>query len=166
MSSSSVPIWLIVTALALTALALVWSRWPIWAKALLVVSVTGMYFAADRALDSLSGWPSSTTLPARFALLAVVTEEPRADREGALYVWLQPIENGKTTSAPRAFRLPYSRDLHSLLGESMKKTRQGVTQVGTAEPKAGPKGYSWLRPGSNEQNIKVRDIAIPQLPEK
>jgi hypothetical protein len=163
---SPLPIWLIVSALALTALALVWSRWPVWAKALLVAGVTVLYFAADRAIDARSGWPSGATLPARFALLAMVVEEPTPQQAGALFVWLQPIEDGKTTSAPRAHRLPYTRDLHSLLGEAMKKTRQGVAQIGTAEPKAGPRGYSWLRPGSSEQVVKIRDIPIPQLPEK
>ncbi len=163
---SPLPIWLIVTALALTALALVWSRWPAWAKGLLVVGVTLLYFVADRTLDARSGWPSGATLPARFALLAIVAEEPTPKQAGALYVWLQPIEGGKTSSAPRAYRLPYTRDLHSLLGEAMKKNRQGISQIGTAEPKAGPRGYSWLRPGSDEQTVKIRDIPVPQLPEK
>lgn len=166
LGTSPLPIWLVVTALALTALALVWSRWPGWAKALLVVGVTVLYFAADRAIDSRSGWPSGATLPARFALLAVVTEEPNAKREGALYVWVQPIEDGKTAAAPRAFRLPYTREMHSLFGEAMRKNRQGVAQMGSAEPKGGPKGYSWLRPGSDEQIVKVRDLPVPQLPEK
>lgn len=163
---SPLPVWLVVTALALTALALVWSRWPAWAKGLLVVGVTVLYFVADRAIDARSGWPSSTTLPARFALLAMVVEEPNPKQAGALYVWLQAIEDGKTDSAPRAFQLPYSRDLHSLLGEAMKKNRQGIAQIGTADPKSGPRGYSWLRPGSNEQVVKIRDVPIPQLPEK
>ena len=38
--------------------------------------------------------------------------------------------------------------------------------MGTAEPKAGPKGVSWLRPGSEEQNVKIRDLPSPQLREK
>jgi hypothetical protein len=38
--------------------------------------------------------------------------------------------------------------------------------VGTAEPKTGPKGFSWLRPGSDEQAVKIRDLPVPQLPEK
>ena len=163
---SPLPIWLIVTALALTALALVWSRWPVWAKTLLVVGVTTLYFVADRIVDARTGWPSVSTLPPRFALLALVAEEPNTKQSGALYIWVQPIENGKTSVAPRAFRLPYERDMHSLLGEAMKKNRQGIAQIGTAEPKAGPKGYSWLRPGAEEQAIKVRDVPVPQLPEK
>lgn len=166
LGSSPLPVWLVVVALALTALALVWSRWPGWAKALLVVGVTSLYFAADRAIDGRSGWPSGATLPERFALLAVVTEEPTPKRDGALYVWVQPIEDGHTTAAPRAFRLPYDRDLHSLLAEAMRKNRQGVAQMGSATPKGGPQGYSWLRPGSDEQVVKVRDLPVPQLPEK
>jgi hypothetical protein len=27
-------------------------------------------------------------------------------------------------------------------------------------------GFSWLRPGSDEQDIKIRDLPVPQLPEK
>ena len=48
----------------------------------------------------------------------------------------------------------------------MKKQRQGVSQMGTTEPARGRQGYSWLRPGSDEQQIKIRDLPTPQLPEK
>jgi hypothetical protein len=48
----------------------------------------------------------------------------------------------------------------------MKKVRQGISQMGSTEPKTGPKGFSWLRPGSDEQNVKIRDLPVPQLPEK
>jgi hypothetical protein len=81
-------------------------------------------------------------------------------------VWLNAIEGGKPVAQPRAFKLPYSKDLHALLNEGMKKSRQGVSQMGTAEPKRGKKGLSWLRPGSDEQEIKIRDLPAPQLPEK
>ena len=48
----------------------------------------------------------------------------------------------------------------------VKKARQGVSQLGTSEPKAGRKGLAWLRPGRDEQNVKIRDLPKPQLPEK
>jgi hypothetical protein len=48
----------------------------------------------------------------------------------------------------------------------MKKVRQGVSQMGSAEPKSGPRGFSWLRPGNEEQAVKIRDLPVPQLPEK
>ncbi|MBL8330366.1 MAG: hypothetical protein JNJ71_16130 [Rubrivivax sp.] len=159
-------LWAFVALAFIAALALLASNWPRWAKALLVLSVTGLYFAADRSLDDVWGWPSRQALPERFVLLAAVIEEPNKTSAGALYVWVTALEMGKPAGAPRAFRLPYTKDLHALLSEGMKKVRQGVSQMGTAEPKTGPKGLSWLRPGSDEQNVKIRDLPQPQLPEK
>lgn len=151
---------------ALAVLALVWSHWPRWLRALLVAGVVVFYFWADEAMHQMWGWPSSDALPERFVLLAAVIDEPTNKSAGALYVWVNAIENGKPAAQPRAFKLPYSKDLHSLLNEGVKKSRQGVTQMGTSEPKAGRKGLSWLRPGNDEQVVKIRDLPAPQLPEK
>ena len=74
--------------------------------------------------------------------------------------------NAETYVSTLLDRADALQDLHALLGEAMKKVRQGVSQLGTAEPKRGPKGLSWLRPGSDEQNVKIRDLPAPQLPEK
>lgn len=154
------------TLALLCALALLWSRWPAWLKGLLVLAVTGFFFFADDAVHHLSGWPSADALPERFVLLAAVIDEPSAKSPGALHVWVHALENGRPSAQPRAYRLPYTKDLHALLDEGMKKIRQGVSQVGTAEPKSGPKGFAWLRPGSDEQAVKIRDRPVPQLPEK
>jgi hypothetical protein len=151
---------------ALAVLALLWSAWPRWLRALLVAGVAVFYFWADDAVHQMWGWPSGDALPERFVLLAAVIEEPSAKSAGALYVWVQGLENGKPVRAPRAYQLPYAKDLHALLNEGIKKSRQGVTQMGTAEPKAGKKGLNWLRPGSDEQVVKIRDLPAPQLPEK
>ncbi|PXW98805.1 hypothetical protein C7444_102296 [Sphaerotilus hippei] len=151
---------------ALAVLALLWSHWPMWLRALLVAGVTVFFFWAEDAAHQLSGWPSADALPERFVLLAAVIEEPTTKSPGALFVWAQALENGKPSRAPRAYQLPYAKDLHALLNEGMKKARQGVTQLGTAEPKAGKRGPSWLRPGSDEQVVKIRDLPVAQLPEK
>lgn len=154
-------------ALALMCvLALLWSRWPAWLKGILVVGVTVFYFYADSVVHQLSGWPSPDALPERFVLLAAVIEEPNAKTNGALYVWVNAIENGKPGAQPRAYRLPYAKDVHSMLNEGLKKVRQGVSQMGTSEPKVGKGGISWLRPGNDEQVVKIRDLPVPQLPEK
>jgi len=150
----------------LCVLALLWSRWPAWFKGILVVGVTVFYFYADSVVHQLSGWPSPDALPERFVLLAAVIEEPSARTDGALYVWVNAIDNGKPTAQPRAYRLPYSKDVHSMLNEGIKKVRQGVSQMGTSEPKVGKGGTSWLRPGNDEQVVKIRDLPVPQLPEK
>jgi hypothetical protein len=150
----------------LCALALLWSRWPLWSKALLVLGTTAFFFHADEVVHRIWGLPAADALPARFVLLAAVFEEPSAKSKGALYVWVNPLENGKPAKEPRAYRLPYAKDLHALLDDGMKKVRQGVSQMGSAEPKSGPKGFSWLRPGGDEQVVKIRDLPAPQLPEK
>jgi hypothetical protein len=131
-----------------------------------VVGVSVFYFYADSVVHQLSGWPSPDALPERFVLLAAVIEEPSAKTDGALYVWANAIENGKPVAQPRAYRLPYSKDVHAMLNEGIKKVRQGVSQMGTSEPKVGKGGTSWLRPGSDEQVVKIRDLPVPQLPEK
>jgi hypothetical protein len=156
------------TALAgLAVLALLWSRWPAWLKGLLVVGVTALYFFGNEQVHQMWGWPTTDALPSRFVLLAVVIEEPTPKTRGALYVWAQPIDNGAPVAAPRNYRLPYAKDLHALFDEGMKKARQGVTQMGSAEPKRGGRGFfAWLKPGSDEQTIKLRDMPLPQLPEK
>jgi hypothetical protein len=159
-------LWAFVGLAFVGALALVASRWPGWAKGLLVAGITGLYFVADAGLADVWGWPSRQALPERFVLLAAVIEEPGKTSPGALYVWVNRLDNGRLARQPRAFKLPYSKELHALLDEGMKKVRQGVSQLGSAEPKGGPKGFSWLRPGNTEQNVKIRDMPVPQLPEK
>ncbi|CAN5904019.1 hypothetical protein BH11PSE8_BH11PSE8_21750 [soil metagenome] len=150
----------------LALLALLWSRWPVWLKGLLVVGVTVFYFFADDVVHGMWGWPSGDALPERFVLLAAVIDEPGPKRPGALYVWVNALEDGKPAAQPRAFRLPYAKDVHALLNEGMKKVREGVSQLGTAEPRPGKAGLAWLRPGQDEQAIKLRDLPVPQLPEK
>lgn len=150
----------------LCALALLWSRWPAWMKGLLVCGVTVLYFFGHSVVHDMWGWPSSEPLPERFVLLAAVIEEPGSKTPGALYVWVNELRDGKPSAQPRAFRLAYTKDLHSLLNEGMKKVRQGVSQMGSATPKAGKRGFNWLRPGSDEQEVKIRDLPQPQLPEK
>lgn len=155
-----------VVLVLLCTLALVHSRWPAWLKGVLVLAVTLFYFYADDVVHQLSGWPSPDALPERWVLLAAVIDEPSAKSSGALYVWVNAIDNGKPAAQPRSYRLPYTKDLHALLNEGMKKARQGVTQMGTAEPRPGKRGVSWLRPGNDEQEVKIRDLPSPQLPEK
>lgn len=155
-----------VVLVLLCTLALVWSRWPVWFKGLLVLAVSVFYFWADDVVHDLSGWPTADAMPARWVLLAAVIEEPGARSKGALFVWVNALENGRPAAQPRAYRLPYSKDLHALLNEGLKKTRQGVSQMGQSEPKPGRRGVSWLRPGSDEQVVKLRDLPSPQLPEK
>ena len=99
MTSTDAVLWAFVAVLFVLGLALVASRWPVWAKAGLVALVTGLYFWSDTALEDVWGWPSRHALPEKFVLLAAVIEEPSKGKEGALYVWVNAIENGKPTGS-------------------------------------------------------------------
>ncbi|MES3009150.1 MAG: hypothetical protein V4738_00065 [Pseudomonadota bacterium] len=146
-----------------------WTRWPVALKVLLICVVTVFYFLAYEYVHGVLGWPAEEAPPKRFVLLAVVVDEPSKERgtKGSIFVWLNGIEDNRPVAEPRSYRLPYEKDLHSLFSEAMKKNRQGISQMGTTEPKSGPKGFSWLRPPGNDKlTIKISDLPRPQLPEK
>lgn len=151
---------------ALCVLALLWSQWPAWLKALLVLGVTAYYAVAYDTVLSIWGLPSQDGLPERFVLLASVIEEPTARSAGALYLWVNAIEGDRPAALPRAYQVPYTKDLHARLNEATRRAREGVTQIGTTEPKRGKGGLAWLRPGSDAQALKIGDMPSPQLPEK
>jgi hypothetical protein len=151
----------------LLALALVYSNWPHWLKGLLALGVSAFYFFGFGAVHSLLGIPSTDALPEHFVMLAALVDEPKGKTPGALYVWVTPIEEGKSFLQPRAYKLPYTRALHEQIAEGMRKGREGVAQMGIAEVKQGNgKGGSWLNPGNDEQEIKILDLPTPQVPEK
>ena len=153
--------------LLLLACALLWSAWPDWLKGVLVIAVTALYFFGNESVHSIWGVPSTDALPERFLMLAAAIEEPTAKTSGALFVWISQLRDGKPTLEPRAYKLPYSRELHKQIDDGLKKGRDGVSQMGSAEIKNGKRGsFFGLNPGNDEQEIKIRDLPTPQLPEK
>ena len=84
MTATDALLWAFVALACLAALALVFSAWPRWMKALLVVGVTTLYFYGEHAFDNVWGQPSRQSLPERFVLLAAVIEEPGRTAPGAL----------------------------------------------------------------------------------
>lgn len=153
--------------LFVTLLALIWSRWPVWLKGVLVAGVTVMYFWGHDAVHSIWGISSSDALPPRFVMLGAVVQEPNAKTPGVLYMWVSPIADSGPVLEPRAYKIPYTRKLHMQIEEGLKKGNSGVSQMGTAEAKPGAgRGMGFLRPGNDEQEIKIRDLPSPQLPEK
>jgi hypothetical protein len=153
--------------LFVTLVALLWSHWPAWLKGVLITGVTVLYFYGHEAVHSIWGIPSTDALPPKFVMLSAVVQEPTNKTPGLLYLWVSKIGDNGPTLEPRAYQLPYSRKLHTQIDEGIKKGRDGISQVGTAEVKAGNgRGLGWLRPGNDEQEIKISDLPSPQLPEK
>ena len=164
--------WLVIVYALLAFLLLVLclaTRWH-WAVKLCGVGlVSGFYLLAHGTLIGIAGWPSDDRLPERFVLLAAVFDEPSPGRghEGAIYIWVNPMKDNAPLAMPRVHRLPYEKDLHRILGDGLKKARDGNTQMGSTEPIRGPGGFSWLRPPGNDKlQIKLSDLPRAQLPEK
>lgn len=155
---------------ALVAALLFRSAWPLWVRSAVVLALFGVFQLAWAVSERMAGFPSESTLPERFVMLASVIEEPNAERgeAGAIYVWLNALEDGRPAAQPRAYRLPYGKDLHTRLDEAMKKIRQGVAQVGSTEPQRANSGLPWLRPTGDKPPppIRIGDLPSPQLPEK
>jgi hypothetical protein len=99
-------------------------RW--WVKLPAIVVTCAFTFAVWNALGSFSGWPTDQSPPARALLLSSAVDEPKA-----IYVWLMaPTEPGllayrPTKAEPRAYRLPYSRELHQQIDRASALAKQG-----------------------------------------
>ena len=154
--------------LLLLLLALLWSRWPGWLKGVLVLAVTALYFYGNDAIHGIWGVPSADALPERFVMLAAAVDEPAGRHAGSIFLWVSVSHEGTANRLePRAYRVAYSKDLHAQIDAGLRKGRDGISQMGTAEAKAGnSRSLGWLKPGSDEQEIKIRDLPSPQLPEK
>ena len=151
----------------LVLLALLWSRWPGWMKGVLVLAVTALYFYGNDAVHRIWGVPSADALPERFVMLAAAVDEPSAKNPGSIFMWVSVPHEGVNKLEPRAYRVPYTKELHAQIDQGVRKGRDGISQMGTAEAKAGnARGAGWLKPGNDEQEIKIRDLPSPQLPEK
>ncbi len=153
--------------------------WPI--KAIAIGTALPLFVTTFAALHMLMGWPSDADLPETFELHAALVDEPAAgkDQVGAIYLWLTPsaaaradvtadggsavdgelIEAG---SAPRAFVLPYSRDLHNRVEAMRDALLKGKRVAGRHAP-----GSSWERRfGQHHGGIELYAPPPPPLPSK
>ena len=145
------------------------TNWSVWVKAGGVVLVSGFYLFAHQTLTQVSGWPTEDVLPPKFVFLSAVFDDPSPAKghEGAIFIWLHPVQDGRLVDMPRAYRLPYQKDLRGILEDGMKKARGGNVQMGSTEPRRGKAGTAWLRQAANEDlTIKLSDVPRAQLPEK
>lgn len=145
------------------------TRWHWMVKAGAVVVVTGFYALSHQVLQGIAGWPSDDRLPERFVLLSAVFDEPSPGRghKGAIYIWVNPMQDNKPLEMPRVHRLPYEKDLQRILADGVKKARDGNTQMGSLEPARSTGGLAWLRAsGDDKLQLKLTDLPRAQLPEK
>lgn len=170
MTNSSLLLTSLYVAVALLLLVLcLATAWKRWIKILMIVAVTVTYFIANFTFEDMLGWPTPRELPEKFAIVSVVIEEPNKERgiDGAIYLWITPLDSNRPTTVPRSYKLPYQKEAHSQLSEAQRKSRQGIRQVGTIERAGGGSGSAWFKVNAdNKIKLRVADAPVTRLPEK
>jgi hypothetical protein len=137
-------------------------RWPV--KAAAIALSLGFLAVNFLALEGVLGWPTAAVPPASFELHAAVVHEP--DRvnpsSGAIYLWLSPRDTeGRASGPPRAFALPYSRELHEQAARAQARLQDGRRVDGTAARKRDQH-----RPGSRSLQVELFAAPPAKLPPK
>jgi hypothetical protein len=119
------------------------SRWHWGMKAAAIASTTGFFGVSYLSTTGLIGWPSEARVPEHFQLhwATVVEPDKLNGLPGSIYLWIEALdENNMLAGTPRAFRVPYSRELADRIGHAKERIEQGADQLGTARDLDMPEG--------------------------
>ena len=119
------------------------SRWHWGMKAAAIVITTGFFGVSYLSTAGLIGWPSEARVPEHFQLhwATVVEPDKLNGLPGSIYLWIEGLDkNDMPAGAPRAFRVPYSRELADRIGHAKERIEQGADQLGTARDLETPEG--------------------------
>jgi hypothetical protein len=168
------PILLLVVCYALLALLLLalclYTRWSFFVKTAAIVLLTGFYFLSYEALTGMLGYPTPARLPQRFVFHGAMLAEPNKNtgEKGAMYLWITAIGRDGPVGEPRAYVIPWDKEIAKNLGEASRRSRDGIIQMGEVLEEPPAEGVSgvgqWISAG--QQKFKVQDVPEPALPEK
>ena len=119
------------------------SRWHWGMKAAAIVITTCFFGVSYFSTTGLIGWPSDARVPEHFQLhwATVVEPDKLNGLPGSIYLWIEGLDkNDMPAGAPRAFRVPYSRELADRIGHAKERIEQGADQLGTARDLETPEG--------------------------
>ena len=127
------------------------------ARAVVCVAAPALAFAVYFAAQPPTGWPAAASPPKQAQFQWAVVREPdqlSGDR-GEIDLWLTP----PNSMTPRAYRLPYSRQMHRQLMAAMGAVKQGK-----------PVAVRMVRRKRGERGPRVQPqfyrLPPPQLPSK
>lgn len=108
-----------------------------------------------------AGWPSSAAFPAHAQLVWAEVDEPdpAVSDPGHVYLWL---DVGGT--APRAYALPYSRELHRQVQKALAAVRRG-RPIGVGRASRPASGGN-AAPGRRERSVTFSTHPPVVLPPK
>ena len=166
----------LIAAYVLLALLLLilnlYTRWPWKTKAALIVLVSAFYFVSYYSFPPLLGWPTAAELPKRFNLVAIYVQEPdkTSGDEGEIFLWATDLNKGPRVSEPRAYRVPFTGELHARVVEAGNKMRKGLPQLGEVKEEedlgAGGRPTDESQGGQKSIAIEFFDLPDPLFPEK
>jgi hypothetical protein len=159
----------ILIALLLLSINL-YSNWSWQVKAGTIIITTAFYVITFMSFPPLLGWPTNSTLPGQFRLIAAHVQQPdkQTGDKGAVFLWLTEIEDMTAASQPRAYELPYSDGLHELIIHAKAKLDKGMAQLGEFEESSGmPVEIEYgSRTVQVPLNIQFYDLPDPLFPDK
>jgi hypothetical protein len=119
------------------------SRWH-WGIKVMAIAITTVFFGVSYvSIAGLIGWPSEARMPEHFQLhwATVIEPDKLIGLPGSIFLWVEGLdENNIPAGTPRAFRVPYSRELADRIGRAKERIEQGTDQVGTARELDVPEG--------------------------
>jgi hypothetical protein len=119
------------------------SRWHWGMKAAAIVITTGFFGVCYLSTTGLIGWPSEARVPEHFQLhwATVVEPDKLNGLPGSIYLWIEALDDKNMLAGmPRAYRVPYNRELADRIGHAKERIEQGADQIGTARDLVMPEG--------------------------
>ena len=145
-----------------------YSAWSWKIKAGLIIVVSSFYIISYFSFPPLLGWPTKAKLPKQFSLIAARVSEPDkiSGEEGEIYLWVMELTSG--TAKPRAYRLPFTPELHAKVTAATEKLGEGMQQLGEVVGEQTNRGNQLDQKGDGQPSadIDFYDLPAPLFPEK
>lgn len=134
-------------------------------KALLVSLTVISYFMIYFAYAPLLGWPSTSSLPMRFNLIAAYGQEPDevTGRKGRIFFWVSDKDSQDIT--PRAYEVDFEPTLHARVKQAMQRKHKSIPQTGEVEPDLERMGVAAKEQRKGYKTQKFRIKFADDLPE-
>jgi hypothetical protein len=160
-------------------------------KIVAILAASAVYVVVFFAAQGLLGWSAPVAVPDRFQVLwtRVLEPNPARGEPGAIHLWLEELDDANLPSGvPRAYLLPYSRDLAGRVSAAQAEIEKGHPQGGRAQlfgspshagvmgvvntgapPGGDPSGGGLLDPeflGGQSKSVDLVPLPKPVLPAK
>ena len=105
----------------------------------LTLAFVTLMFLTYRGIGELRGLPSDDALPAKFRLYWAQIEEPDklTGAPGSVFLWVRELDQDNFEQGlPRAYKLPYSEELASLVIAAQQQIQDGEDISGEVDAEA------------------------------